>query len=710
MPLRPSALSPLAAGALLAAAGCATAGGPVAPEPGPRSAPPTTAAPAASGELGIDLAAMDRSVRPQDDLFRYVNGAWLAETEIPADKSRYGSFDALRERSEEDVRRIIEDAASGRVSDPDAQKIGDYYAAYMDSARVERMGIAPLQPDLDRIDAVRSKADLIDYFAGNARSFGPSPVAAFVGTDPKDSNRNVLTLWQSGTGLPDRSYYLEDRFAEARQGYLDYIETLYDLAGWTGGAEAAQTVLDLETRLAEAQWTRIQNRDPEARYNPTDIADLARTYPNLRLAEMMRALGVEDQPDDVIVPAVVIVGQPPYLAALNDLVADVPLADWKTYARARTLSEAAGLLPEAYGRANFEFYGRTLSGQEEDRPRWKKAVGATSGTLGESIGRIYVSRHYPQAAADRMAALIENLRQAFRQSINGNPWMTDATKAEALDKLENYTYKIGHPDQWEDYSGIEVSPTDPVANARAAASWAVDDNLADLGRAPDRTEWGMTPQTVNAYYNAAFNEIVFPAAILQPPFFDVDADDAVNYGGIGAVIGHEYSHGFDDSGSQYDAQGNLRNWWTERDRTEFESRADRLVAQYDAYAPFEDANVQGRLTLGENIGDLSGLTMAYRAYRLSLDDDGDGVVSASEEAPVIDGFTGDQRFFMGWAQVWRIVHREPYLRQLLQVDTHSPGEYRTNGPVSHIDAFYTAFDVGPGDDLYVAPEDRIVLW
>ena len=663
------------------------------------------AAPAlAQDALGIDTEAMDRSVRPQDDLFRYVNGTWLAETQIPADKSRYGSFDMLRERSEEDVRAIIEDAAAGRVDDPDARKIGDYYTAYMDSARVEALGIAPLQPDLDRVDAVQSTGDLIGYFAGNRRSFGPSPVAAFVGTDPKNSDRNVLTLWQSGTGLPDRSYYLEDRFADARAGYLGYLERLYELAGWDDGARAAQTVLDLETQLATAQWTRIQNRDPEARYNPTATADLATLYPNLRLADMVRQLGVDALPDTVVV------GQPTYLAALDSLVAAVPLADWKTYARARTLSEAAGLLPAAFGQANFEFYGRTLSGQEEDRPRWKKAVGATSGTLGESVGRVYVGRHYPQAAADRMAELIENLRQAFRQSINENPWMTDATKAEALDKLENYVYKIGYPDEWEDYSGIAVSPTDLVGNVRAAAAWATDDNLADLDRAPDRTEWGMTPQTVNAYYNPAFNEIVFPAAILQPPFFNVEADDAVNYGGIGAVIGHEYSHGFDDSGSQYDAAGNLRNWWTERDRAEFEARADRLVAQYDAYAPFDDANVQGRLTLGENIGDLSGLTMAYRAYRIALDDDGDGVVSASEEPPTIGGFTGDQRFFMGWAQVWRIIHREPYLRQLLQTDSHSPGEYRANGPLSHIPAFYDAFDVQPGDDLYLAPEDRIVLW
>ena len=656
----------------------------------------------AQGTSGLDLDAMDTTIRPQDDLFRYVNGTWLETTEIPGDRPRYGSFDMLREQSEEDVLAIIQDAASGAVVDPDARKVGDYYTAYMDTTRIEALGIAPLQPDFDRIDAIASGEDLARYFAQNASNYGPAPVSGFVSVDPKNSDRHVFSLWQSGTGLPDRSYYLEDRFADARAGYVTYLTRLYELAGWDGGPEAAQNILDLETRLAEDQWTRIQNRDPEARYNPTAVADLIADHPHLHFDVMMETLGVDVD--------TVIVGQPSFLAGLDSLMAEVPLETWKTYARARTLSEAAGQLPAAFGEASFDFYGRVLNGQDEDRPRWKKAVSATSGVLGEAIGRIYVDRHYPQEAADRMDELIENLRDAFRVSINGNPWMTDATKAEALDKLENYVYKIGHPDEWEDYSALEVSPTDLIGNGRAMRAWGLADNLAKLGEAPDRSEWGMTPQTVNAYYNPAFNEIVFPAAILQPPFFNVEADDAVNYGGIGAVIGHEYSHGFDDSGSQYDAQGNLRDWWTEADRAEFDARGDRLVAQYDAYAPFPDANVQGRLTLGENIGDLSGLTMAYRAYRLSLDADGDGSVSEDEEAPVIDGFTGDQRFFMGWAQVWRILHRDAYLRQLLQVDSHSPGEYRANGPLAHIPGFYEAFDVQPGDGLYLAPEDRIVLW
>ncbi len=663
------------------------------------------AAPAvAQRALGIDTAAMDTTVRPQDDLFRYVNGHWLETTPIPSDKSRYGTFDQLHEEAEVNVRTIIEDAATGRVDDPDAARLAAFYTAYMDSARVEALGIEPLQPDLDRVAAVSGADELARYFAQNGAAFGPSPVALYVSTDDRDSDRNVLFVSQSGLGLPDRSYYLDDQFADARAGYVDYLTTLYELAGWPHGAEAAQTVLDLETKLAEVQWTRIQNRDPEARYNPMSVADLEAAYPHVHFDVMLDEIGVEGATDSVVVR------QPSYLAGLDSLLAAVPLADWTTYARARTLSDATSVLPQAFVDASFDFYGRTLSGSEADRPRWKKAVGATSGALGESVGRIYVGRHYPQAAADRMEELILNLQQAFRQSIHENPWMTEATKAQALDKLDAYTYKIGYPDEWEPYEGLAFEPDDLAGNVRALARWRRADNLGDLGEPVDRTEWGMTPQTVNAYYNPGFNEIVFPAAILQPPFFDVAADDAVNYGGIGAVIGHEFSHGFDDQGSQYDAAGNLRDWWSDEDRAEFEARADQLVAQYDAYAPFDDAAVQGRLTLGENIGDLSGLTMAYRAYQIALDDDGDGVVSPSEEAPVIDGFTGDQRFFMGWAQVWRILHRDAYLRQLLQVDPHSPGEYRANGPLAHIPAFYSAFDVEPGDDLYLAPEDRIVLW
>ncbi len=675
---------------------------------------PAAMAPAAQAQQpmrsGIDRANLDTSVRPQDDFFRYANGGWLATTQIPSDKSRFGSFDILGDAAERDVRAIIEDAAAGRVQDRDAQRVGDFYTAYMDSARVERMGIAPLQPDLDRILEVTSPETLARYFAQNGRSFGPSPVGAYVGVDDKNSSRYVFNISQSGTGLPDRSYYLEDRFADARAGYLAFLTQLLEMAHADGvpmtddAAGRAARVMALETQIAEAQWTRVQNRDPEATYNMMATKDLEAAYPNLYVGTLLDVMGVESQVDSVVV------AQPPFLASLDSLMANVPLETWTDYARVRTLASAAGVLPSRYADASFDFYGRQLRGQTQDRPRWKKGVSATAGTFGESVGRVYVARHYPQAAADRMEALIGNLRDAFRASITDLAWMSPETRRRALDKLDTYTYKIGTPSTWEEYEGLAVSPDDLVGNIRNASDWRYRDMLSKLGTDPDRTEWGMTPQTVNAYYNPAFNEIVFPAAILQPPFFDVDADDAVNYGGIGAVIGHEFSHGFDDQGSQYDPQGNLANWWTDADRTAFTEKTDRLAAQYDAYAPYPDANVNGRLTLGENIADLSGLTMAYRAYQRSLDKNHDGTVSANEQAPVLDGFTGDQRFFLGWAGAWRSMAREAALRQQLQTDPHSPGEYRANGPVGHLDAFYAAFDVQPGDPMYVAPENRIRLW
>ena len=645
------------------------------------------------GTSGIDLDGLDRSARPQDDFFRFVNGRWLDATEIPADRSVYTTFDILRDAAEADVRVIVEDAAAGRLADPDARRIGDAYTAYLDSARVEALGLAPLQPDLDRVAAVATLDGLARYFAASSRTFGASPLAAGVGVDRKNSQRNVFSLYQSGTGLPDRSYYLDDRFADARAGYLTYLERLHTLAGIAGGADKAQAILALETDLARAQWTRVQNRDPEATHNPTSVADFDARHPNLRLPAMLAEWGVTADS--------VVVAQPPFFAALDSLVAAVPLETWKTWATARTLSSAATALPADFAAARFDFFGRQLSGQPVQQARWKSALGAAEGALGEAVGRLYVERHYPAAAAARMDALIANLRGAFRQSIAELAWMGPETRAEALRKLDAYTYKIGHPAVWEAYAGLDVRPDDLLGNARRTAAWRHADMLARLPEAPDRARWGMTPQTVNAYYNPAFNEIVFPAAILQPPFFDVAADDAANYGAIGAVIGHEFSHGFDDQGSQFDANGNLRNWWTAADREAFEARADRLVAQYDAYAPFADATVNGRLSLGENIADLAGLTMAYRAYRLSL---------GGAEAPVIDGFTGDQRFFMGWARAWRGEYREARLRQQLQTGPHSPGMYRAVGPLPHLDAFYAAFDVAPGDDLYLAPEDRIRLW
>ncbi|MDX1439941.1 MAG: M13 family metallopeptidase, partial [Rubricoccaceae bacterium] len=596
--------------------------------------------------------------------------------------------------SEADVRAIVEDALAGEVDDVDAQKIADLYTSFLDSTRTNELGMEPFAFDMNRIEAIESAEDLARFFAQSGWEFGPRPFSWYVDVDDRNSDQYALFLSQSGTGLPDRSYYFEDQFADARAAYLAYIEQLYSLAGWEGGSEAARTVLDLETQLAEVHWTRVENRDPEATYNKIAIDDLAENHPNLLIDTIFEEAEISDIDS-------VVVRQPSYLEALNELMTSIPLDDWTTWVQARTLSSAAPSLSQEFVDANFEFYGRTLSGQEEDRPRWKKGVSAVNGALGESVGRIYVARHFTPEAKERMDRMIRNLQEAMRQSIAELDWMGEETRERALEKLGTYVFKIGYPDEWEDYSDLEVEPDDLYGNVRRANRWSYNDMIDKLGEPVDRGEWGMYPQTVNAYYNPTFNEIVFPAAILQPPFFNVEADDAVNYGGIGAVIGHEFSHGFDDTGSQYDAEGNLRNWWTDSDREEFERRAGQLVAQYATYAPFEDASVNGELTLGENIGDLSGLTMAQRAYALSLN---------GEEAPVIDGYTGDQRFFMGWAQVWRIKYRDAYLRQLLQVDTHSPGMYRAVGPLSHIPAFYTAFDVQEGDALFVAEEDRIKLW
>ena len=643
--------------------------------------------------LGIDTTHFDRSVRPQHDLYRYVNGDWLKEAEIPADKPAYGTFLALREQAQRDVRAIIEAAADSSNASPATRKISAYYAAYMDSAQVEQQGLQPLQSDFDRIEALSSKEDLAPYFAHVQRAFGAAPFSVYVTQDERQADRYALYLGQSGLGLPDRNYYLEDQFSEERQAYRNYVSRLYALAGRADSAEAAQTVLDLETKLARAQWSRVRSRNREATYNKRAVAQLADQQPHLGWPAFFEAAEVDVDS--------VIVSQPSYFSALDSLVAEVPLEDWKTYFRARVLSSAAPLLPQAFVEARFDLYGKTLSGQEALEPRWKRAVSATNGALGQAVGKLYVEEHFPPAAKARMDSLIANLRAAFRQSIQESDWMTDATREEALTKLSKFTPKVGYPDEWRSYAALEVEPDDLIGNARREAAFDYDYNTDKLGQPVDRTEWFMTPQTVNAYYNPSMNEIVFPAAILQPPFFDPEADMAANYGGIGAVIGHELSHGFDDQGRKSDGEGNLRDWWTKEDAQEYERRAQDLVAQYNQFEPLPGDSINGELTLGENLADLAGLTLAHRAYRLSL---------GSKEAPVINGYTGNQRFFMGWAQVWRIKHREAYLRQLLQTDSHAPGEYRTNGIVMNLPAFYEAFDVEPGDNMYLAPEDRVMLW
>jgi putative endopeptidase len=653
----------------------------------------------AQEDVGTDLSGdyvsgIDPSVSPSEDFYRFVNGAWLANTEIPADMSSFGAFTELRLQAQHDVRAIIEEvAAGGFADDPDAARLRAAYIAYMDSARVELLGVTPLAGDLERIDAVRSAADLPVYFAESRWGAGSAPFGFGVGQDQRAADQYAVSLSQSGLGLPDRSYYFEDEFAEIRAAYVAYLSELFELAGIDRAADDANAVLAFETQLAEVQWTRLENRDREATYNKLAVDDLAATQLNLRWHDFFAGAGVDVDS--------VIVRQPSYFEELDNLVITLEPAAWRAWMRAHLLDGAAPLLSQSFRDARFDFRGRTLSGQEEPQARWRQAVSFTERTLGEAVGRLYVARHFSPEAKSRMADMIENLREAFRESIVELDWMTDATKAEALDKLERFNVKIGYPDEWRDYSALELRDDDLVGNARAASAFSYDRMIERLGRPVDRGRWGMTPQTVNAYYSPTLNEIVFPAAILQPPFFDVDADDAVNYGAIGGVIGHEFSHGFDDRGRLSDAHGNLRDWWTEEDAEEYTRRAQILIDQYSAFEPLPGTRIVGERTISENIADLAGLTMAHRAYQRSL---------GGQEAPVIGGFTGDQRFFMGWAQIWRVNWREPALRQQLVTGSHSPGEFRTNGIVIHFDAFHEAFGTKPGDAMYLAPEERLRIW
>jgi putative endopeptidase len=647
--------------------------------------------------LGIDTTGFDRSVRPQDDFNRFVNGTWMARTEIPADLSSYGSFVALRERSEAAIHAIVEEAAaSGAAEGTELQKVGDFYASFMDSARIERLGIAPLRGELQRIDALESSTDLPTLLAHLQHIGVGGPVGVFVGQDQKNSDAYIVSVSQSGLGLPDRAYYLtnSDRFAGIRDAYVRYLTTLFTLAGRPDPAGAAGRVLALETRISEAQWDRAKNRDRDATYNRMSVDALDGTMPSFAWHTYLEEGGMGAARD-------VVVRQPDYLEKLDGIVTSTPPSTWREYLSARLLSAYADELPSGFVDASFELRGRTLSGLQEPRPRWKRGVSEVEGALGEAVGKLYVARNFQPEAKARMDALVKNLLAAFRAGIDELEWMSPETKAQAQDKLARFTVKIGYPDEWRDYSALQVRRDDLLGNAMRAARFRYDDMVGRLGGPVDRTRWGMTPQTVNAYYNSTNNEIVFPAAILQPPFFNVEADDAVNYGAIGAVIGHEISHGFDDQGRKSDGDGNLRDWWTTADAQAFQKRTDMLGAQYASYEPLPGMHINGQLTMGENIGDLSGLAVAYRAYHMSLN---------GQEPPVIDGFTGDQRFYLGWAQVWRTKMRDEALREQLLTNPHSPGDYRAFAPLRNLEPFYRAFDVTPGDRMYLPPEERVKIW
>jgi putative endopeptidase len=646
---------------------------------------------------GIYLENMDTSVRPGDDFFSYVNGKWIAETEIPADKSSYGGFQVLRDEAQVDVRAIIEASASGDFAmGTDEQKVGDLYKSYMDRETRDALGIEPLQAELDRITAIADHDELAVYFAGANRRGYPVPVYIGQVADFKDPEYYMIYAWQGGLGLPDREYYFKDDeiSAEIRTKYVAHIEKMFDLAGFEGAAEAADTIMALETRIAEAHITKEDARNWPENYNKVALDALDDVMPTFNWAGFAEEANIADIDGLVLMMT-------SYFEGLDSIVAATDIDTWKTYLRWVALNDRASVLTRAIDDQNFEFYGKVLDGREEQREDWRRAVTAVNGALGEVVGKVYVKKHFPPEAKERMVELVGNLIKAYEKSIKELDWMSEETKAQALDKLDKFTPKIGYPDQWRDYSAIDIAADDLFGNLERATVAEYDRQINRQGGPVDRAEWAMNPQTVNAYYMPPLNEIVFPAAILQPPFFNLEADDAVNYGAIGAVIGHEIGHGFDDKGSAFDGDGVMRNWWTDSDRAEFEQRTARLIEQYDQYAPFEDLHVNGEFTQGENIGDLGGITIGLLAYKMSLD---------GEEPPVIDGFTGEQRVFLGFGQIWRSKYRDEALRQRIMTDPHSPSMYRANGSVRNVPEFYEAFDVAQGDALYLPPEERVKIW
>ena len=652
---------------------------------------------AQAGHSGIALANMDASVRPGEDFFSYVNGTWLAETEIPADKSSYSVFASLNDESQDNVKIIIEESATGDFAKgSDEQKVGDLYRSFMDMERRDARGMEPLRPELERIDAISDHADLAVYFAETMKRNLDAPFSLGQYADLKNPKKYMIYVGQSGLGLPDREYYLTDdeKSAELRDQYVEHIEKMFGLAGFENGAAAAATIMALETRLAEQNMTKEDSRDLATNYNSVALEDLPALMPHFNWQGYLTEGGLQDV-------GALVVFNTDYMKALDGIIVDTDLETWKTYLRWVAIDNTATRLSSELDEQNFAFYGTTLSGTEEQLPMWRRAVSVVNGNLGEVVGKEYVKRHFPPEAKERMLELVGNIVNAYEKSIKELEWMSEDTKVQALDKLSKFTPKIGYPDEWRDYSALVIEADDYYGNIERAALAEYQRLMDRQGGPVDRIEWGMTPQTVNAYYSPPLNEIVFPAAILQPPFFDLNADDAVNYGAIGAFIGHEIGHGFDDTGSTFDGDGVMRNWWTDEDLAEFERRTGKLVAQYNAFQPFDDLNVNGEFTLGENIGDLGGISIGLLAYQMSLN---------GEEAPVIDGFTGVQRVFLGYGQVWRNKYRDEALRLLIGTNPHSPSQYRTNGAVRNVPAFYEAFDVSEEDALYLAPEDRVKIW
>lgn len=654
------------------------------------------------GSFGIELSNRDTTVKPGDDFARYANGAWYDSYQLKDYETRFGSFDALRDRSEEQTRVILDELLKRKDLKPGSEerKLRDLYASYMDTQARDKAGITPLKPTLSRIAAIDSYAKLTQAFGRAGIDGSSSPVGGGVTLDRKDPNRYLVGIGVGGLGLPDKDFYVNpgERFVTIRKAYLEHIATMLGFTGVPAeqAKTRAQAIFDLEAAMAKHHWERAQLRDRDKTYNLRSFAQLQSEFPGYDWAAHFNAQGIA-KPGDVNIST------PSAVGPVLEVIKSTPLATWRDYLTFHTVDNHAPLLSTKIDEAAFAFNGTVLQGQKAQRDLWKRGValvGSTQG-MGDALGKLYVARHFKPEAKAAMDELVENLRTALRQNITNLDWMGDATKAEAFKKLESFNPKIGYTKKWRDYASVQIVPNDLIANSKSLRAYYNQDQNGRLGKKPDRDEWFMTPQTVNAYYNASFNEIVFPAGILQPPFFDVDADPAVNYGAIGGVIGHEMGHGFDDQGSKSDYAGVQRNWWTDEDRARFDARTKALVAQYNTYCPLEGHCVNGQLALGENIGDLGGLSMAYTAYRLSL---------KGKEAPVIDGLTGDQRFFLAWAQVWKSKYRDEAMINQVKVGPHSPPYYRINGPLRNLNEWYAAFDVKPGDKLYLPPEQRVRIW
>ena len=689
-PIKRAALAGVAGAVLVA--GCTHAP--------PRAPAGTASAPAAAagaqiGAWGVDLTSRDLTVKPGDDFYRYADGHWLDAQHIPADRTRWGSFDQLDERAQQQLRQLIEALPRDAPPGSNVQKVGDYYRAYLDTEAIDRAGLAPAQAGLAAIAAAASHQEV-------ARLIGlpdldlPAPLGVGITTDQKDPDHYVVTIAQSGLGLPDRDYYLKDDqvYSGLRTEYRAHIARLLTLAGVHDAEAGAQAVLDIETRIAKLHWPAAKRRERDLTYNSRTRAELEQLAPDFGWSALLGAAQLDGQSRFVV-------RELDAVQALAQLVGQVPVPQWRAYLTYHYLVEGCAVLPRAFDDECFGFYGHTLRGQQQQRERWKRAVSALGQDLGEALGELYVQRNFPPASKQQVLELVENLRAAYAQRIEQLPWMSAPTKQVALEKLAAFHPKIGYPDHWRDYAALSIVPGDAFGNVVRARVFEWRREVARLGGPTDRAEWGMTPQTINAYYNPTFNEVVFPAAILQPPFFDPNADAAVNYGGIGAVIGHEMGHGFDDQGSKSDARGVLHTWWDAADTAAFRKRVDSLAAQYDEYVALPGLKLNGRLTLGENIGDLGGLTVAYQAYQRSLQ---------GRPAPVVDGLTGAQRFFLSYAQIWRAITSDERLRTQVLSDPHSPSRFRVNGVVRNVDAWYAAFAVQPGDALYLPPDERVRIW